>query len=185
MGGYGWYANPSIVNANGSIQASFAPKGVMGGVFGQNMYEHFGGEVRYLFQFGGPQLQSQGGHVSSTGYTNLLTYDVLFHMTNREAKVRPYVAGGAGIKIFTGNDLRSIGQPLAGFALLTPATQVEPVISAGGGVKYMLSKHAVLRLEFRTYMSPPPDEIFRPTRASNMRGWIYNFVPLGGVSYVF
>ena len=53
----------------------------MGVVFGQNMYEHVGGEVRWLYQFGGPELKSQGVETSSTGYSNLVTYDLLFHMS--------------------------------------------------------------------------------------------------------
>jgi hypothetical protein len=184
-GGYGWYANPSIVGPAGSIQSGFASKGVMGVVFGQNMYEHIGGEVRWLYQFGGPQLKSQGTEASSTGYTNLVTYDVLFFTSNREAKVRPYVAGGAGIKVYTGNELRGLGQPFAGSALLMPATQVEPAISAGAGLKYKVSGSIALRMDFRTYFSPCPNQIFRPTGTSNVHGWVYNFVPLAGISFVF
>jgi hypothetical protein len=184
-GGYGWYANPSIVSPSGSIRPGLAPKGVMGVVFGQNMYEHIGGEVRWLYQFGGPQLKFQDTEASSTGYTNLVTYDVLFFTSNREAKVRPYVSGGAGIKVFTGNQIRTVGQPFAGSALLMPATQVEAAISAGAGVKYKVARRIVLRLDFRTYFSPPPDQIFRPTGTSSIHGWVYNFVPLGGISFVF
>jgi hypothetical protein len=184
-GGYGWYANPSIVSPAGSIRSGFASKGVMGVVFGQNMYEHIGGEVRWLYQFGGPQLKSQGIEASSTGYTNLVTYDVLFFTSNKEAKVRPYVAGGAGIKVYTGSELRSVGQPFVGSAVLVPGTQVEPAISAGAGLKYKVSGSIVLRVDFRTYFSPCPNQIFRPTGVSSIHGWVYNFVPLGGVSFVF
>ena len=154
-------------------------------VFGQNMYEHIGGEVRYLFQWGGPQLQSQGVRASAMGHTNLITYDVLFHTSNREANLRPYFAGGAGIKVFTGSELRTVGQPLFSGALLVPKTQVEPVISAGAGLKYKVHKHVIIRLDFRTYFSPLPDEIFRRTGDSRIRGWVYNFVPLAGISSVF
>jgi hypothetical protein len=184
-GGYGLYTNPSINSSSGSIQPGFASKGVVGVVFGQNMYEHIGGEFRYLYQFGGPQLQSQAIHASSTGNTNLMTYDVLFHTSNREANLRPYFSGGAGIKVYTGNDFRSAGQPLISGAVITPGTQVEPTISVGAGLKYKIHKHSILRLDFRTYMGPPPNEIFRPTGDAKIHGWVYNFVPLGGVSFVF
>lgn len=184
-GGYGWNANPSIVSPAGSIQSGFAPKGAVGVVFGQNMYEHLGGEVRYLFQFGGPRLQFNGTDLSSTGYSNLVTYDLLFHLTNRESKFRPYVAGGAGVKVYTGGQLRFASQPFAGSAVLVPNNQVEAAISVGGGLKYRVSRHALLRLDFRTYMTPFPDQILRPTGISQVHGWIYNFVPLGGVSFIF
>ncbi len=154
-------------------------------VFGQNMYEYIGGEVRYLFQFGGPRLQFHGTDVSSTGYSNLVTYDLLFHLTNRESKFRPYVAGGAGVKVYTGSQLGFASQPFAGSAVLVPKNQVEAAISVGAGLKYRVSRHALLRLDFRTYMTPFPDEILRPTGISQVHGWVYNFVPLGGVSFIF
>ena len=184
-GGYGWYVNPSITGPSGSIQSGYASRGVMGVVFGQNMYEHVGGEVRWLYQFGGPQLKLQGIQASSTGFTNLVTYDVMFFTSHREAKVRPYVAAGAGIKVYTGNELRFVGQPFQGSAVLARATQVEPAISAGAGLKYMVSHSILLRLDFRTYFTPCPDEIFRAIGTSNIHGWVYNFVPLAGVSFVF
>ena len=184
-GGYGWSSNPSIVSSAGSIQSGFAPKGAIGVVFGQNMYEYLGGEVRYLFQFGGPRLQWQGNDLSATGYSNLITYDLLFHLTNRESKFRPYVAGGAGVKIYTGGELRFASQPFPGSAVLVPNNQVEAAISVGAGLKYRVSRHALLRLDFRTYMTPFPDQILRPTGLSQVHGWIYSFVPLGGVSFIF
>jgi hypothetical protein len=157
----------------------------MGVVFGQNLYEHVGGEVRWLYQFGGPQLKSQGVKTSSTGYSNILTYDVLFHMRHREARVRPYVNGGAGIKIYTDSQHRFVGQPFLNSAILVPRTQVVAAISAGGGLKYQVSRDILLRLDFRAYFTPSPDEILRPVGASYIRGWMYNLVPLGGVSLVF
>jgi hypothetical protein len=62
---------------------------------------------------------------------------------------------------------------------------VEPAISVGGGLKYRVSKHGLLRLDFRTYMTPLPDRILRPTGLAQVHGWVYSFVPLGGVSFVF
>ena len=184
-GGYGWYSNPSIVTPAGSVQSGFAPKAAIGAVFGQNMYEYIGGEVRYLFQFGGPRLRFDGSDLNATGYSNLITYDFLFHLTNRESKFRPFVAGGAGVKIYTGGQLRFASRPFPASAVLVPDNQVEAAISVGAGVKYRVARHVLLRLDFRTYMTPFPDQILRPTGLSQVHGWIYNFVPLGGVSFIF
>src|SRR6516165_513387 len=76
-GGYGWYINPSITNPAGSAEAGFPPKGAIGAVFGNNMYEHVGGELRYLLRFGGPRLKFGGVQANMTGYTNLIVYDLL------------------------------------------------------------------------------------------------------------
>jgi hypothetical protein len=184
-GGYGWYANPSISGAFGSAEAGFPAKGAIGAVFGNNMYEHLGGEVRYLFRFGGPQLKSDGIQYNMTGYTNLIAYDLLYHMKAKEAKLRPFIAGGAGIKVFTGTGNFFPSQPLADITHLIPHTQVEPVISAGAGLKYRFTRHAQFRIDFRTYFSPLPNEIFRRPPSAAVYGWVYDFVPMAGISYVF
>jgi hypothetical protein len=119
------------------------------------------------------------------GYSNLLTYDLLVHMTRKDSRLRPYAAGGAGIKVYTGTTAQLITQPLTQFALLLPVTQVEPAISVGGGLKYQLARHILLRADFRTYMTPLPNELFRTRAASSIRGWVFDFVPQVGISYTF
>jgi hypothetical protein len=187
VGGYGWYFNPSIAHSTDTAvaQAGYPPRSAIGVVLGDNMYTYVGGEIRYLFRFGGPELQSGPIRASMSGSTNLVTYDLMIHMRPRDSIFRPFVAGGAGIKVYTGTGFRSPSQPLAEFALLTPVTQVEPTISVGGGLKYLFLKHAQLRVDFRTYMTPLPNEIFRPTGLSAIRGWVFDFVPTAGISYVF
>jgi hypothetical protein len=184
-GGFGWYVNPSIANAFGSAKAGFPAKGAIGAVFGNDMHDYVGGEIRYLLRFGGPELRSGGLQANLTGYTNLVVYDLLIHLRPRDENLRPFVAGGAGIKVFTGTGFASLDQPLSGFALLMPTTQVEPAISAGGGLKYRFTRHAQARIDFRTYFSPLPHDIFRTLGFSAVHGWTYDFVPMAGISYVF
>lgn len=186
-GGYGWYHEPSITNSNTSAQAGIPARAAFGVTFTQNMYSNVGGEIRYLFRFGGPELKSSGIQATLDGHTNLVTYDFLFYTTSKESNIRPYVAAGAGIKVYTGLGPRffSLNQPLADVALLRPVNQVEPAISVGGGVKFYTAKRVQLRVDFRAYMTPLPDELFRPVRPSVIHGWLFDFVPLGGVSYVF
>jgi hypothetical protein len=185
VGGYGWYHNPSITNSPDSGSAGFPSRAALGVVFGETPFNYVGGELRWLYRFGGPQLQSNGITEAAPGYTNTITYDLLFHMTPRESVVRPFVAAGAGIKVYTASR-RDLTQPLAGLAVLRPVTEVEPDISLGGGLKYLLPKHIQLRVDFRVLMTPLPNEVIRPTRTSTrIHGWVYDFVPLAGISYVF
>jgi hypothetical protein len=186
-GGYGWYQNPSIANSTGSAQAGIPPRAAFGVTFTQNMYNYVGGEIRYLFRFGGPELKSSGMEANLGGHTNLVTYDFLFYTSPKESRIRPYVAGGAGIKVYTGLGPRflSLDQPLDNFAFLRPVNQVEPAISVGGGVKFLMPRRLHLRIDFRAYMTPLPNQLFRPVGLSVIHGWLYDFVPLGGISYVF
>jgi hypothetical protein len=186
-GGYGWYHDASIGNATGSAQAGIPARAAIGVTFTQNMYNYVGGEIRYLFRFGGPELKSSGMEANLGGHTNLVTYDFLFYTSSKESSIRPYVAGGAGIKVYTGLGSRFLGlnQPLVNFAFLRPVNQVEPAISVGGGVKFLMPRRVQLRIDFRAYMTPLPNQLFRPVGLSVIRGWLYDFVPLGGISYVF
>jgi len=185
VGGYGWYRNPSITNPPDSGIAGFPARAAVGIVAGENPYNHLGGEFRWLFRFGGPQLQSNGITESALGYTNTITYDFLFHLTPRESKIRPFVAAGAGIKVYTGS-FRDINQPLAAFAVLRPVTQVREAISVGAGLKYLLPKHIQFRLDVHMVTTPLPDRVIQLTRPlTQIHGWVYDVLPLGGLSYVF
>ena len=184
VGGYGWYYNPSITNPASSGRVGFPPRAAVGVVLGDDLFNYVGGEFRYLFRYGGPQLESNRITETAPGYTNAITYDGLLYMTNRESTIRPFVAAGVGVKIFTGSG-RNLTQPLAGLAVLRQVSQVEPAISFGGGLKYLVARHIQLRLDFRIYMTPLPDEVIRPTALSTINRWLFDFVPLGGISYVF
>ena len=185
VGGYGWYHNSSLTNPPDSGRAGFPPRAAVGVVFGEDLYNHLGGEFRWLFRFGGPQLESNGITQSALGYSNAITYDFLFHMTPRESKIRPFVAAGAGIKVYTGS-FRDVNQPLADFVVLRPVTQVEPAISVGAGLKYLLPKHIQARVDFRVLTTPLPDDVIRPIRPlTRIHGWVYDLLPLAGISYVF
>lgn len=185
MGGYGWYQNPSITNPIQSGQAGFPSRPAVGVVFGDNAYNYVGGEIRWLFRFGGPQVTSNGIREAAAGYTNAVTYEFLFHATPRESKVRPFVAAGAGIKAYT-NTFRDFNQQVGSLAILGGETAVEPAISVGAGVKYVLPKHVQLRLDFHTIMTPLPTGLIRPLGAqTRVHGWVYDFLPLLEVGYVF
>jgi hypothetical protein len=185
--GYSFYTNASIGNpiAEQSASAGFRPGYTLGAVFGENLYNYVGGELRYLFLWGTPQINFQGTRATMAGYTNLVVYDVLVHMASRDSSVRPYLAAGAGIKVYGGTSAGSLMQPLTQFAVLRPLTQVEPAVSVGGGLKYLVARHALLRADFRAYMSALPNHLFRTTGVSEIRGWVYNFVPQVGVGYLF
>ena len=185
VGGYGWYQNPSLTSPFQSGQAGFPARAAVGVVFGENPYNHIGGEIRWMFRFGGPQVSSNGITESATGYTNTITYDFLFHATPRESKIRPFVAAGAGIKAYT-NTFRDFNQQLGSLAILGGETAVEPAISVGAGVKYVLPKHVQLRLDFRTIVTPLPRDLIRPIGLSaRVHGWVYDFLPTLEVGYVF
>jgi len=108
-----------------------------------------------MLLFGEPLLRMDGTRANTTGYTNLVNYDLLIHTSREGAKIRPFFAAGAGVKVYSATGRINLMQPLQDSA--------EPLISVGGGLKYVVPKHVLLRGDFRTYMTPTPDELFRPT----------------------
>jgi len=184
-GGYGWYINPSISLPAGSAQAGYPAKTALSAILGNNMYRYLGGELRYVFRFGGPELKLGNVQSNLNGYTNVIVYDFVIHMRPKDDRLRPYFAGGAGIKIFTGTDTPGLRQPLSEFARLQEHTDVEPAISAGAGVKYRFKRHAQFRVDFRTYFSPLPKSIFRKSPPAAIHGWIFDYLPMVGFDYVF
>jgi hypothetical protein len=121
-----------------------------------------------------------------TGYSNLVTYDLVVYPVRSESGFRPYLAGGAGVKVYTGTGFRFVGlAATADLAVLRPVTQAEPAISVGGGLKWLFAKHAQFRIDFRTYFTPTPDDVIRPTGLSAIHGWLSTIVPTAGISYVF
>jgi hypothetical protein len=191
LGGYGWYLNSTVSNSvayNPALSADtgFLSRATLGVVFAENHSHHWGGEIRWLYQGGGPQIQLNQATTSMRGYSNLVTYDFVVYPVRGESGVRPYLAGGAGVKAYTASDFRFINQqPTAGLAVLRPVTQAEPAISVGGGLKYSMTKHAQFRVDFRIYFTPTPNDVIRATGPSVIHGWLSELVPAAGFSYVF
>ena len=183
--GLGASHDPAITNPTGSAQTGFRVRPTASVVWAENLYEYFSGEFRYMFRWGGPKLTSGGTQASMDGYANVITYEILAHLGPRESRIRPFVAGGAGIKIYTGVNQQPTNQPLADFALLRPVTQVEPAVSAGAGLKYALGRDVQFRIDFRTYITPLPNDLIRPVGKSVIHGWSLDFAPMVGISYVF
>jgi hypothetical protein len=185
LGGYGWYHDATISSPAGSATIGITPKGAIGAVFGENLYKYVGGELRWMLIFGKPRINTNGIEVSRPGYSNVIHYDLLIHVTKKEARLRPFLAAGGGVRIYTATGRRDFNQVLTPFATLRPHSEAEGLISAGSGLKYIVTKGLQLRLDFRTYFTPAPKDLFRPIGSTSIHGWVYNFVSTLGVSYLF
>jgi hypothetical protein len=95
------------------------------------------------------------------------------------------VAAGAGVKYYRGIGKQVEFQPLSQFALLTQTTELKPMLSVGGGLKFKLSEHLGLRVEVHDYLTTVPENIIVPNTGSKISGWMQNIVPMAGISYLF
>ena len=184
-GGFGFMRNATVTNSTGSVSAGFDNRFAAGGVIGQDLYQHFAGEIRYTFRDNDLVLKGASQKVNMDGNSHLVHYDLLYYAMGKTSRIRPFAAAGGGMRLFDGTGHEYANQPFGDFALLTKTTEVKPLISVGGGVKVSITGHATVRMDFRDYISPFPERLFVTTPGAKIRGWLNDFVPLVGVSYVF
>ena len=192
VGADGGYGFTKKVDVNGTTSSGASISGrtgfesgwAVGALFGNDMFRYFGGEIRYTYEHDPLVVSSGGTKATLNGESHALHYDLLIHAAPKESHVRPFLAVGGGMKFYRGTGPESAFQPLSNLILLTHTSQVEALISAGGGIKFVLSPKALFRIDFRDYMTPYPSSILTPfgTRAG---GWIHNLVVLVGISRTF
>jgi len=169
----------------GTATAGFQPGIAAGFVFGQNLYPRLTGELRYTYLQDDLKLSSGGTQATFGAGAHAVHYDLLWHFGTREGKVQPFVAVGGGMKLFEGTGEQQAYQPLNQFAYFTHAQQLEPMISVGGGVRIALKPNVFLRVEFRDYLTPFPGQLIVAAPGVHISGWVHDFVPLVGISYLF
>ena len=171
----------------GSLKANAGFKSGWGGSawLGNDMHKYIGGEIRYLFQQNDLKLEQGGKSYVFGARSQTIHYDFLIHAAPRGSKIRPFLAAGAGFRGYEGTGKELAVQPLNNFAFLTKTSEWVPVVSVGGGIKFMASKRLAFRAEFRDYLSPVPNKVLTPAPGAKIDGWFHNFVALFGVSVLF
>ena len=152
---------------------------------GNDMHKYLGGEIRYMYQNNDIKLQQGGTAYNFGSRSNSIHYDFLLHAAPRGSKIRPFVAFGAGFRGYEGIGREVAVQPLNNFAFLTKTKEWVPLVSVGGGIKFMPVKHLAFRAEFRDYISPIPTKVIAPAPGAKLDGWFHNFVAQFGVSVLF
>jgi hypothetical protein len=112
-------------------------------------------------------------------------YDLLYHPARKRSKVQPFVAAGAGVKLYRGTGQQQAYQPLHEFAYLTQTDDLRPLITAGGGIKYRISEHLVFRAEILDYITPFPNKVITPAPGAKIGAWLQDFVPMFGLAFTF
>ncbi|MBI3698444.1 MAG: outer membrane beta-barrel protein [Acidobacteria bacterium] len=171
-------AGPSVGNVG------FQPGPSFGGFLGQNMGNHFGGEIRYLYAQNDLKLSSGGAQTTFAGRSHIINYDLMIYAAPRRARVRPYAAGGGGLKFYQGTGAEQAFQPLSNLALLTKTNETLPTVDFGGGVKFYLSHRTAIRVEFRDYITKVP-KVFAASPGARISGVLHQWVPAFGISWTF
>ena len=183
--GYGLFRDVKATAGSVSGSTGFEPGVAFGALLGNQINHWVGGEARYTFRQDSLRVTSGSTKATMKGQSHALHYDVLVHATPREAAIRPFLAAGAGVKFYRGTGQETAFQPLSNLAVLTHSSEAQPLISLGGGVKFVVSQHAMFRVDFRDYLTPIPSNLLAAPPNSRISGWMHDFVFLFGVSTIF
>lgn len=184
-GGGSFSTSQTINNPIGNANAGLSPGFAASAWLGNHSSGMISGELRYDYEHTNLKLSSSGTNASFGAMTNAIHYDVVLHFAPSESHIRPFVAAGAGMKMYSGTGQEQEAQPLSNIALLTKTSQVEPLVSVGGGVKISLSPSVQLRLEAHDFLSPFPKNVIAPAPGSTVSGWLQDFVVMAGLSFSF
>jgi hypothetical protein len=183
--GYGWYRGVRVNGPGEQASAGIRNRFAAGVVVTEDLYEHISGELRYMYHDGDPYISLNGGTANMQGQSHSFTYEVLMHVHERDSRLRPFIAVGAGGKYYRTTGPEPNPQPAPRDATLVRANEWKLLVSVGGGVTYRLRDHVLLRADFRDYITPFPKKLFVPTGNATDRGLFQQFTPMVGISYAF
>ena len=113
--------------------------------------------------------------MTAAGQSHAMHYDFLVHTSAGGESVRPFVAFGAGVKYYRGTGAEPVFQPLSNLVLFsTDTSEAQPLISAGGGVKFPMSHRSLVRVDFRDYLTPYPSSLLALPPNSRANGWVHD-----------
>jgi Outer membrane protein beta-barrel domain len=184
--GAGFYTSDSITIPGAESASAKIQTNVVGSVWvGSYTSGRWGGELRYDYQMGNLELSQGSIQPTFAAHSQDIHYDFLYHLLGGESRIQPFVAFGAGVKIFNGTGTQVVYQPLSNYALLTQAQDLVPMASAGAGLKFKLASHLMLRLDVHDYLSPLPKQVIAPAIGAKSNGWLQDWVPMASFAFVF
>jgi hypothetical protein len=185
LGGGGFYNSASATSPAGEGDVGFKNAVALGAYLGSNMYKFVGGELRYEYLPGDLKVSSGGTSATFDGEAHAIHYDFLFHFAPTGAKVRPFVSGGGGVKIYRGTGAATVTQPLQRLALLTNTHETKGLGSVGAGIKAQAGKRFGLRFEVHDFITPFPRKVIAEAPGGKISGILHDIVVMGGIAITF
>jgi len=169
MVGYGAYRNATVTAPAGNATAGVANRVAAGFVFGEDLYDRLSGEIRYLYQNGGPFVSGGGARGSIQGQSHAAHYDLLIQVRDRESRLRPYFIVGGGIKYYRTTGAPPV-QPLPSIVTVRNRHQLAGLGTVGVGARYQLADHVYVRGDLSTTSRRFPRTCFNPRRWVGITG---------------
>lgn len=182
-GGYGFYTGKDAKRPSETARTKIKPGAAGSAWLTNNTGARWGGEIRYTYQMGELQLKQGSTEALFDAESHAMNYDFQWHGADVGSPARPYVAFGAGVKVYRGTGTEALTQPLSRFALLTKTQEVQGMISIGAGIKTKIGKNWQLRIDVHDYITPFPKGVITPNLGTSIGGWIHDIVPTVGFAW--
>jgi hypothetical protein len=184
VGGGSLLSDVPVSGPAGKATAGFAPGAAFGAFFGENLYPHWTGEVRYEYLQSDLRLSSGGQTATFTGGAHAVHFDILYHTNRKESRTQFFASVGGGVKLFQGTGAPEAYQALSQFGYFTKTQEVKPMVSVGGGLTYQLAPRIFLRAEIRDFLTAFPTQLITPAPGMKFGGLLNDIVPLVGITYI-
>ena len=184
VGGGSLLSDVSVSGPAGKATAGFAPGAAFGAFFGENLYSHLTGEVRYEYLQSDLRLSSGGQSAQFTGGQHALHFDMLYHTNRKESRTQFFASLGGGVKVFRGTGAPEAYQALSQIGYFTKTQSIKPMVSVGGGLTFQLAPRIFLRAEVRDFITAFPTELITPAPGMKFGSLLNDIVPMVGISYV-
>ena len=184
VGGGSLLSNVSASGPAGKATVGFAPGAAFGAFFGENLYTHLTGEIRYEYLQSDLRLSSGGQTAQFTGMAQAVHFDMVYHTNRKESRTQFFASLGGGVKVFRGTGAPEAYQPLSQIGYFTQTQSVKPMVSVGAGLTYQLSPRIFLRAEIRDFITAFPTQLITPAPGVKFGSLLNDIVPLVGITYI-
>ena len=185
LGGGSINNTDSVTSPFGSGDVGIKNGLAVGAYVGSDMNKHFGGEIRYEYLPGDLKVSSSGNEATFGGEAHAIHYDFLLHFASSEARVRPFVSFGGGVKVFRGTGKATVTQPLSGLALLTNTHETKGLGVFGAGIKAKIAPRLTLRAEVNDFITPFPRQVIAAAPGAKISGLMHDIVFMAGLGIMF
>jgi hypothetical protein len=181
-GGFGKYHYVSLQGPAGSGEAGIGARYVLDAAIGRALGEHLAVEGAWTFQDGDFEIQSAGEKTAFDAHAQAFHGDVYYYFRRREARLRPFFDGGAGVKLYQGIEAVR-PRPLAAFGSFAHATDARGLLIVGAGVEVGFSTRWAIRAGFRDFATPFPSSVIVPAAGVTVGGWLHDLVATVGIEF--
>jgi hypothetical protein len=178
--GFGKYQYVSLQGPAGAGEAGIGARYVLDAAIGRALGDHLAVEGAWTFQDGDFEIRSAGVKTAFDAHAHAFHGGLYYYFRGRTAKLRPFVDGGAGVRLYQGIEAVR-PRPLAAFGAFADGTDARALLIIGGGVEWSVTARWAIRVGVREFATPFPSFVIIPAAGVGVGGWLRDVVATVGI----